>query len=206
MAAAPPPIPDEDDWRWEREATDLRHSSLTTVRSVAEKWAGSIAALLGVFSVAAVVKGPEKLADIENGPLQITLILLVGVAAASAFVAILLAALAAQGLPRVVDVLDGVILKAWSQQRARLAIRLLFWSRIVAATAALLIIASALIAWADVAVAGGEQKAAQSVLVVDSSGKVFCGEIQGTDGALRFAGQTDPLKDVISLLLVDTCP
>ena len=50
-----------DDRKWDTEADDLRHKSLTNVRGVAEKWLGSIATVLGIIATILLIQGPEKL-------------------------------------------------------------------------------------------------------------------------------------------------
>jgi hypothetical protein len=55
-----------EDQAWEKRALEMQLEALDRVRSTAEKWAGSISAILGIFGVAAVIEGPDDFSKIEE--------------------------------------------------------------------------------------------------------------------------------------------
>jgi hypothetical protein len=123
-----------------------------------------VTAVLGAFTLAAFLKGPQSFTDIP-APWTIPVIGLVLLGALAAAAAIYTAALAAQGSPRWVAQLDGWQLKALHKQLGRHAARLLNLSRALTAGAALVVLAAMAVAWLANSL-GDQQPAPRSVLVV----------------------------------------
>jgi hypothetical protein len=59
----PPPL---DQPVWEKAAVDAAVAQLANIRAAAEKWAGTVGTLLGLFGTVAVVTGTDALAKIPN--------------------------------------------------------------------------------------------------------------------------------------------
>ncbi len=199
-------VPDEEDWRWEREAQDLRHTGLERVRAAAEKWAASTAALLGTFAAVSFVAGPGKLSDVNSAVLQrIVLICLVS-AALMAAGATLSAGLAAQGNPRRVDSLDGPALRALTVERTKVAVSQLRTSRVLAVLAALTLIVGASAARLDVlADAEAASRPGALVLVTYRDQPAKCGPLQKrADKILVVDGK--PVVDPVHVAEVTSCP
>jgi hypothetical protein len=106
---------DPDDSRWDSEATELLHQSLPMIQGTAGKWGQSVTAVLGAFSLAAFLKGPESFTDLP-APWRLVVVGLVLLGALAAAAAVYVAELAAQGSPRWVQQLDGWQLKALHKQ------------------------------------------------------------------------------------------
>ena len=133
-----------DDELWEKEAVDAQHKSLATVQATAASWEKSIAAVLGAFALVAFVKGPAALTDIPTGPKSgmainalglteidpgRTVAFLIFVSAALVIIAVVSAAIAAQGVPAWVSVFDGFELMRRARDASIESIRWLRVSR-----------------------------------------------------------------------------
>jgi hypothetical protein len=210
LSASAPPDSwglDPDDERWEQEAGELLHQSLPRIQEAAGKWGQSVTAVLGAFTLAAFLKGPQSFTDIPS-PWTVLVIGLVLLGALAAAAAIYTAALAAQGSPRWVAQLDGWQLKALHKQLGRHAAWLLNFSRALTAGAALVVLAAMAVAWLANSL-GDQQPAARSVLVVWRSGQVQCGHLTGgATPTMKLPGgqATVQLRDVAQLVPVDHCP
>src|SRR5579872_7036465 len=93
-------LPDDYLDLWITQAQKADTNQLATVQSTAEKWGATITALTGVFGLIALVRGVNDVSKLQApwdtvGTLALLLALL------GAFVAIGLAALAAQGTPAI---------------------------------------------------------------------------------------------------------
>lgn len=172
-------VPDEEDWRWEREAQDLRHTGLDRVRVSAEKWAASTAALLGTFAAVSFVAGPGKLSDVNSAVLQRVVLVCLVSAALMAAGAVLSAGLAAQGSPKRVASLDGPALRALTVERTKVAVAQLRTSRVLAVLAALTLIAGASAARLDVLTASEAPSRPGALVVVTYQDQpAVCGRLQ----------------------------
>jgi hypothetical protein len=197
-----------DDRRWDQEAEDLRHTSLEKLKASAEAWEKSVSALLGIFSVVAFIKGPATFEDLgtASGIAVATLVLL---GAACAVAAIACAAVAAQGIPTWQERLDGAVLRRRVEQSARRGATLLWASRITAIVAALLVLAATSVAW--LSQVGGGDRSPPSLLVLQGSGALLCGDmIVGQDARLSISATGKPpgvlVEDAKSVTPVDACP
>jgi hypothetical protein len=196
---------------WENEATKQRRTGLARVRGTAEKWQASIATLLGVFGIVAFVQGPDKLADFQK-PVQIALVVIIGATAVFASVAVLLAALAAQGVPRRYPTLTGRQLADQNDRVARRTVLLLNWSRGLALAAAVLLVAGTVAAWV-ITLTTEKKDPEPTAIVVTSSGLAQCGKLVRSAGTQELvlvdsAGNTLIQLDtgVVSVTPVDACP
>jgi hypothetical protein len=100
--ARPPDLPRPAypvDRRWQARSDDLDFNALAHIRSTAEKWTGSISALTGLFAIAAVFKGRSDIEKLE-GDWRAVIAMAGGGALILAIIAIVRAALAAQGQPK----------------------------------------------------------------------------------------------------------
>jgi len=147
-----------DDLRWEDEATEARHHALETVRATAREWSNSIGLILGAFTTAAFIKGPEALEDIPADGFKLTLfsvsfepapvvLWLVVLGALVLAVALAAAALASQGTPGWTTQMTGPIYAIKSMDAARRSIRWLVVSRLATALAAAMILLGMAVAW-----------------------------------------------------------
>lgn len=116
------------DLRWEDRADELEFEALDRVRSAAEKWAASLAAILALFGALLVVKGRDDISRLTAGfEIAVACLLLIGLGAAAH--ATWQAALAAQGTPEDLRWPTGPELRRWELERAREAKRQLRRSR-----------------------------------------------------------------------------
>lgn len=196
-----------DDEYWEQQATTARREQLKNVRAVATSWQASIAAILGVFGTVAFVKGPSQFGDVQTLP-QGLLIATILIAAVLAGVALVCAALAAQGGFHKYDVLTGVALEKSQAESAGRAVRMLAFSRWLAIAAAVLVAVGSAVAW--LATVTTEATAAETVVVIYSDGVVRCGELRtgsATGSAkLKIGDELIDLTDVTSIKPVSACP
>ena len=197
----------EDDRRWESEAADARHQELTRIRTAAESWGKSVAALLGVFAVAAFVRGPSSFAEVPaDVGASAAVLALAGALAAGA--AVWTAALAAQGAPENIYGLDGWAFRSVSATGAQKAARLLNWSRILALTAFIYVFGSTGLVWIDAI--DRESTPSLSAIVQPANGApARCGRLVTANGqlALRLPqDQTTALTGAEKLVVVDECP
>lgn len=136
----------EDSRRWQDEADDLRHTALQDIRASAEKWASSISALIGVFSVVAFVKGRDTFANLEPAARNASAALVIAATVCAAS-AVALAAFAAQGWPRTFDVLSGDVLANWYQRQLGRAVWSFRISRFLALASAIVLVSAVTLTW-----------------------------------------------------------
>lgn len=185
-------------------------TSLTDVRSTAEKWRTGLAALITLTTTALLIKGPENARDLSTGwRSAVTAALIAGLSLA---VAGLWRALeAAAGTPEAVT-LDAILarhgsVKAFRIAQANAAITALRSARrLVMASIVLLTIGILGWWWAPVTEDA-------PVLNITTGGKSVCGEVDSADhGAIRLQvrGEADPrtipLSQVENLAVAASCP
>jgi hypothetical protein len=191
------------DRRWEELADDLEFAALPRIRSVAERWAGSVAAVTSAFGIAGLVVGRDALSEIEDAYATAAAVLF-GLAFLLALAAIVLAALAAQGSPRRMRSPSGADVRAWYAASARRAANQLLASRIAAVLSVLVLAAGIGITWFA---PSNEGDIASAVVVTTRSGAVSCGELRTSAQATVVVGTaTLPLADVISIVPTGACP
>jgi hypothetical protein len=209
-----------DDEQWEDEATAARHGSLATVRATAKAWSESIALVLGVFTTAAFVKGPEALSDLADagpsvtlGPVSIpvvgsVVVLLVLIAALALAAAVWKAAIAAQGSPSWTKQMTGPVLAAASAAATQEAISDLRDSRRLTVAAAVVVFVGMSVAWMSQVVTPAKTEP-QNAIVITSTG-VACVPVKtGDDGTLAIAMPNvspAPIGSARTITLVEECP
>jgi hypothetical protein len=95
------------DATWQRRAEELQFSALPGIRATAERWAATVGSLTGIFTIAAIIKGPSDITAVRGSlhllgtrlSWSVAAGILVAAALACASTAIVLAAMAAQGTP-----------------------------------------------------------------------------------------------------------
>ncbi len=208
-----------DDEQWEEEALAARHASLDNVRATAKSWTESMGLILGAFTTAAFLKGPEALKDIPAGGFTLNafgwvyepartvgnVVLLGALVLAVAFG---LAALAAQGTPGWTEQLTGSTYKTKSAASAKSSIRLLKASRLATAIAAALILVGMGMAWtAQVEKPAG---ASSTSAIVSAGGRPVCGTLStGAGGAVEVTpdgGAATPVDAGATVNVVESCP
>jgi hypothetical protein len=164
------------DLLWEERAEQLRFDALPNIRKTAEKWAGSIGAATGVFGIVSLIKGRDAISGLTPH-VETAVGILSLVALLLALRAIVLAALAAQGSPRLIRYTGARIRTAYLEE-ARLAMDLLKYSRVLT-VAAVLVFATAIgLTWYGPTKQKTDVEGPE-ILVVMDSGSVVCGVLKG---------------------------
>jgi hypothetical protein len=207
LSASPTPATPTD-LLWEERAEKLRFDSLADIRKSAEKWAGSIGAVTGVFGIVSLIKGRDAVTDLTRSA-EISVGILVALALLFALRGILLAALAAQGTPRLIR-FSGERIRTAYRAEARLAMDLLKYSRVLTVLAVLVFATAVGLTWYG-PTKKAEEPGGPKILVVRRSGAVACGLLKGgTNGGfiVEIRGQRIPVSvgDVVSLTAVSSCP
>jgi hypothetical protein len=208
-----------DDERWEEEATDARHKSLDNARATAKSWAESIGLILGAFTTAAFLKGPEALTDIPAGGFTLTafgwtyepattVVNVVLIGALALAVALGLAAFAAQGTPEWTSRLTGRDYAMKSADATNDSIFLLILSRVATAVAAGLILLAMGMAWT--AQVQKPASADTTSAIVTTGNRPVCGTLStAADGAVTVTpkgGAASAVDPGSSVTIVDGCP
>jgi hypothetical protein len=199
---APPPRP--SDWdRWAKEAEDARHESLKNARASAEKWTGTISALLGLFSTVAIVSGPDAIKDLGSGVVRWVAVAAIAVSGVLAGISVVVGAYAAQG--RLVklgnldwDALEDHTVAETDGVRSKLKV-----SRATAVAAAITLLAAGLVVAASSAADAGKTASGSSVVIVDGSGGLRCGRLLVDGGTVKVGGQQ--VRDVRQVVPVGQC-
>lgn len=195
-----------DALRWEKEAADARHTSLTSVRATADSWGKTITAVMGAFTVVAFLKGPESVGDLPAG-IAVAVVILILFAAALVGYAVVLAAMAAQGEPTWSRVLTGSVLRQNAESDTRTAIDRLNRSRQVTLVAFGVFLLALTVAW--IGTATSSEPTAQRA-IVSTATMTACGEITTVgDGSLQLLIASAPpvaIAPEAALTLVDSCP
>jgi hypothetical protein len=201
------------DAKWEERADTLSFNALSNVRSTAEKWTTTIASVLAIFSVVALVKGPEDVTKVEGdfGPFanETWAVIFIGGAVICAAVATILAANAAYGLPGRFRFTGENVRELHRVDTAKSALALA-WARFLSFGAVGFLMLAVAITW----LATPEKpEPASSVLVVREVGRPFCGVLQasapGTIGVLEKGSKTPRVvgvDEVVALTAVAACP
>ena len=95
-------------------ARNAEATQLETVRAAAEKWAGAIATIIGLFALSGIIKGPDDFAKVAM-PWQIAIPIALTLAVGCGLTATLFAARAAYGLPKEIVAIGPI----WTEERLR---------------------------------------------------------------------------------------
>jgi hypothetical protein len=194
-----------DDRRWEAKAEDLQYNTLGRVRGAAEKWAASLAAILGLAGTIFLVRGRQDFTQLATeGEILVAIALVVAVVTAAA--AAYQAAMAAQDLPYDLSWPTGPGLRDWERSEAHRAKRRLRISRRLTFCSVILLVAALLITWF-----GKTDEKHPSWLVVPAAGPARCGELAVDHGRLvleQNGQRAVPLEggDVKTVLPAPKCP
>jgi hypothetical protein len=209
---------DSDDRRWSTEAADARHSGLKSVRDTADAWGKSISAVLGVFALVSFVKGPDVVSAIPTGsratfhlffltldPAR-TVVAWIFIAAAMILVAVITAAIAAEGTPAWEPKLDGRRFRTLTEGGEKRAIKWLLISRILTLLGAFLVFCAMALAWT----ATIDKLSKPQVVMASTKDAVVCGELRSRpDGSIEVVsvgGATSVLAAGTDITPVDSCP
>lgn len=89
---------------WQNQAVNAHHDLLKTIQASAGKWQAAIAAFLGLYATTGFILGPDKLATLPvHGSVEIGSVVAYGVAGLAGISALVLANLAAQGIPEILS-------------------------------------------------------------------------------------------------------
>ena len=219
--------PQDDAARWNKEADDLRHTSLDRVRKTAEAWGASITTALGVFALVAFVKGPDAIKDVPTGAGKGVTLSIAGwaigpfdaaetaavtifAAAVLVIVAVILAALAAQGSPSWNPKFVGTTLQNAVATQSKRAVRELLWSRILTIVALTLVLFGLWVVWWATIDAKQKAPAPTTDAIVGSGTAMVCGVLDtGGDGSLTVTpdgGSAVAVSSGTAVTIVDDCP
>jgi hypothetical protein len=188
---------------WEDKSDKLEYDALTNVRAGAEKWAASLAAILGLFGTVMLVKGREDISKLASG-YEIAVAVLLLIAFAAAALATYKTALAAQGTPETVEWPGGGELRAWEKREALKAKERLRESRELTFAAVICVLVAIGLTWFGEA----EGSSAQAVVATAADEAPRCGTLvlAGDALALKESSGTTPLAAGTTFTAVSSCP
>ncbi len=192
---------------WQSALDELRRSGLRTVRDVAGKWQAAISGVIGAFGLVAVVKGPATFKDLGASESESLILLAVTSAAALlAFGAVMMSALAAQGVPQNTTWWNAYQLRDWSNAATLTALSRLNWGRrlTIAAGAVVLLL---WIAVAFLAITRAKAPVLRAIVNRDSGG-IVCGTLVNATGLAVRVNDTTTLTLMPNdqITIVDHCP
>ena len=177
---------------------------LAGTRTAATAWGASITALLGIFAAVAVIKGPDSLTAVGGWPAQVAAVLII-LATGVGIVAVMLCALAAQGVPVWKDGVNAWTFRTAIRSRARVATSQLTASRYLVVVLLVLVAEAMGVTWLA-AVGPGAAKSVHAIVVTNAD--VICGELISQDGVvmLQRGGSNIRMSNTSQLVIVDGCP
>lgn len=196
-----------DEYRyWTAQLTNASHNMLQTVQASAGKWQAAIAALLAAYATVGFLITPDKLAALPvHGAAEVILLVGYGLAGALGIAAVILANLAAQGIPqiRLRTIITGTEYGKLVTAAAVKASHQLRMAMALAASAGIL----ALVGSAYLLVAG-VIAANHPVATVVSPQGAYCGQILNSNGTLTLRLPTGHVVPVAggTLTQVSSCP
>lgn len=207
-----PPVPSPraataEDRKWEDKAkelqNELQYETLARIQSTADKWAQSVAVIIGLFTLAAAVKGPQDISSLAPMT-QKQIVALIIVTLFSALAALLAAAFAAQGIPRKQWISGPALRRAYESGVDR-SLSLLNTSRICMGVAVVTLLSALALTWLS-------PKQPPQAMVIEKSGVALCGLLQTNAKGelvlttLQSGGSSLILVDVVSITPVTDCP
>ena len=177
---------------------------LAGVRTAATAWGASITALLGIFAAVAVIKGPDSLTSVGGWQAQVAAVLIL-LANAVGIVAVLLCALAAQGVPVWKEGVNPWSFRTAIRTRAQKATSQLELSRYLVVVVLILVAEALGLTWLT-AVGHAPAKSVHAMVVTDSN--VICGQLSSQDGVvLLVTGDRNMrIRNAAQVIVVDNCP
>jgi hypothetical protein len=209
MADQEPPYPVSEQGalrkKWTERANDYAFNELPNIRSVAEKWTGTVTALAGLSTIIALLQGTDKVAKLGLA-VQVSLFAALVIALGLAVSAIYLGTQAAYGEPGAPMPDDWELVYERFKEEATTAARKLKSSQKLALIASILIILILATLW----FAPQQGDSSTEALVVHSSGQVTCGTLQTENSTVSLTSsdtkKPQPLTDVASFTIVSHCP
>lgn len=196
------------DLTWEKKAQEALDEGLKRTREAAKSWGERIAAFTGILGLVALVKGREDITEIELWA-QILVAVMLLLAIVCALIAILYAALAAEGTTSKIWIVGSQIERKYGRELER-AERQLTLSRITTLFVPLLLVGAVAFTWFGPAKDATPEPA--KVLVSFTDGKATCGDLASAkDSGLavkpeKGAAVTIANGTVRSLSVVSACP
>lgn len=194
---------DPIDRLWAKKAEDLQLNSLERIKSTSEKWLGTISSLTGVFGIVALIKGPSDISQLSSG-LRFFVVGMVILAVISTFLSIILAALAAQGVPKKMWATGSVIRDVYTQEADKALFRL-NWSRFLVIPAVIALGLAIISTWIGTWSTLSEPT---NYVVIYKNGDVVCGHLASNKNKLILVGNNGPkiLKNIKSIDIIKHCP
>ena len=197
-----------EDRNWTRMANELPRTALPGIRSSATKWAGSIAAIVGVFTVAGLVTGRDDISDLTRS-FQWAVISILVLGLGATLTAMVYANSAATGRPQLIPLTGEGLRRATLREGDRAAGQLRS-SQTLTVVGAVFVVMAVLVLWM-----GTEKGPDPSNLVqIEQPGvEPICGTLK-SDGpravVIRIAGsqkdtQLDPAEVTRPFLDRDSC-
>lgn len=184
------PIPDPPSQKaWAEAAIKAQVGSLDAVRSTAEKWAGTVTALLGVFGTVAVATGTTTLDKFPDSA-QLWVVLATALAGIAAIISIVTAAQAAQGATVKLSNFTTSAFRAQVFKSTDAALGKLRVSQISGIAAAAIVFAGSMLGLIIAAAPDTEPEAKPKMLVIAVDGTMYCGEATISGGQVQIAGKT----------------
>jgi len=208
MSTGAEPVPslrDEVSY-WQNQAVDAHHNLLSTIQSAAGKWQAAIAAFLGLYATTGFVLGPDKLATLPvHGSLEIGVVVAFFMAGIAGIVAVILANLAAQGIPEIFTgtPITGPLMYQLVSSRARSARGQLHGAMVLAGVAGVLILAIS-----GFLLGAGIRAQAHPSDILINTGHAYCGLLVHHEGQVEVklpSGRFVPAAGG-SLTPVNACP
>jgi hypothetical protein len=189
---------EEDDY-WAGKLLDARHGQLDTVRKAAASWSTLFTATLGLFGTVTFVSGLTGLNDLPTGT-RLAARWLIVAAAVLTLAATILAASAANSMPRVSEKLTSDTYQSANKTAATNALRRLRIAMGLGAVAASVVVAGSI-----VVLFSDKSSPSAPHLLVEVNGKTYCGTpSRAADGTLRLGAA--PLDGASLVTTVTTCP
>lgn len=189
----------EEDEYWAGKLRDARHGQLDTVRKAAASWSTLFTATLGLFGTVTFVSGLTALDDLPSGT-RLAVRWLIVTAAVVTLAATILAASAANSMPRVSNDLTIDNYQAQNKAAATAALTRLHIAMGLGAVAASVVVAGSI-----VVLFSDKSKPPAAHLLVEVNGKTYCGTpTRAADGTLRLGATS--LDGASLLTTVTSCP
>jgi hypothetical protein len=208
MPAEQSKMPTEEDVAryWTNQLMGASYNMLQTVQASAGKWATALAAFLAAYGTVGFLITPDKIAALPvHGAIEVVLLIAYGLAGALGIGAVILANLAAQGMPKIRHdiITTGQDYRQFVGNAAKRASGQLKMAMKLAACAGILAIAGS----ASLLIAGVIAANHPDATVVSPQG-AYCGQLLNSDGKLTLllpTGQVVPVAGG-ALTQVSSCP
>ena len=169
MGEPQPPGPDLRPWQAKLNAA--RDSESSDLKSAADKWAASLAALIGAVGTISVLVVPKALTDFSDDTLRAATFSLVLAAGAAGLLALGAATFVSQGWPKIDATMDAARFRQQTLDKLASGVTWLLVSRWSTILAVVCVIAASVISQVDTITA---PSAGVEVLVVHKDGSATC--------------------------------